>query len=134
MRGDNATVSRRWALINKDNFNGCFERYREKWSILDDDVYNFDETSYHIGITTRGRVIVPKGVPKSETHAFVNNADNRELVTSVECFSTTGYCVPPMLIFKGAYYIRKYFENDIDGDTLFARSESGFTNDILTIA
>ena len=39
-----------------------------------------------------------------------------------------------MLIFKGAFHLRKYFDNDIDGDTLFARSESGFTNDILTMS
>jgi hypothetical protein len=39
-----------------------------------------------------------------------------------------------MLIFKGAYHLRKYFDNNIDGDTLFARSESGFTNDVLTMA
>jgi hypothetical protein len=55
-------------------------------------------------------------------------------VTCVECFSATGYHVPLMLIFKGAYYLRKYFDNNIDGDTLFARLESGFTNDVLTMA
>ena len=60
--------------------------------------------------------------------------DNKELVTCVEYFSTIGYHVLPMLIFKGAYYLRKYFDNDIDGNTLFARSETGYTNDILTLA
>ena len=49
-------------------------------------------------------------------------------------FRAGGYHVPPMLIFKGAYHLREYFENDIDGNTLFARSETGFTNDVLSIA
>jgi hypothetical protein len=39
-----------------------------------------------------------------------------------------------MLIFKGAHHLHKYFANDIHGDTLFGRSESGFTNNKLTLA
>ena len=107
-----------------------FKRCRDKWGIQDEDIYNFDETGCQIGITAGGRVIIPQG----ERFAFVNDPDNRELVTAVECFSATGYHVPPMLIFKGAYHLRKYFDNNINGDTLFARSETGFTNDILTMA
>jgi hypothetical protein len=144
VRGDDATVSRRWAerwmkqekdfvktirskpiswvrryAMNKDDIKGNFtdfKRCKEKWGILDDDVYNFDETGCQIGITAGGRVIIPE----TERHDFVNDPDNRELVTSVECFSSTGYHVPPMLIFKGAYHLRKYSKNDINGNTLFA--------------
>ena len=36
-----------------------------------------------------------------------------------------------MIIFKGAYYLRKQFNNTMDGDTCWARSESGYTNDKL---
>ena len=124
-----------WArqyAMNKDDIKGHFtdfKRCKEKWSILDNDVYNFDETGCQIGITAGGRVIIPK----TERHAFVNDPDNRELVTSVEYFSATGYHIPLMLIFKGVYHLRKYFENDINGNTLFAHSEMGFTNDILTM-
>ena len=98
--------------------------------MLDKDIYNFDETGCQIGVATGSRVVVPQGLDK----IFVNNPENKELVTCVEYFSAIGYHVPPMLIFKGAYYLRKYFENDIDGDTLFARSESGYTDDVLTLA
>jgi hypothetical protein len=38
-----------------------------------------------------------------------------------------------MLIFKGAYHLRKHFDNNIDGDVLFARSDSGFSNDKLAL-
>ena len=107
-----------------------FKRYREKWGIVDDDIYNFDETGCQIGLTTRNRVVVLQGLDK----IFVNNPDNKELVTCIKCFSTTGYYVLQMLIFKGAYYLRKYFDNDIDGNTLFVRLETGYTNDILTLA
>ena len=107
-----------------------FKRYKEKWGILDDNTYNFDETSCQISILARNRVIVPQGLKR----IFVNDLDNKELVTCVECFSATSYYIPLMLIFKGAYYLQKYFDNNIDGDTLFAQLESSFTNDVLTIA
>ena len=156
--GDIATVSRRWAerwmhqqrnwlttlkskplsYLRRNAHNrqdiidyfADFKRCKEKWGVLDEDIYNFDETGCQIGLAAGNRVIVPQGLER----IFVNDPDNRELVTCVECFSATGYHVPPMLIFKGAYHLRKYFENDIDGDTLFARSESGFTNDVLAMA
>ena len=39
-----------------------------------------------------------------------------------------------MIIFEGAYHLRKHFENDTDSDILWARSEFGFTNDRLTLS
>jgi hypothetical protein len=36
-----------------------------------------------------------------------------------------------MIIFKGAYHLRKHFDNDINSDTLFARSLTRFSNDKL---
>jgi hypothetical protein len=63
----------------------------------------------------------------------VDNLDNRELVTTVECISAGGYYLPIMLIFKGAYHLRKYFKNNINDNTLFTRSDTGFINDKLTL-
>jgi hypothetical protein len=107
-----------------------FDRCRRKWGIQDDDIYNFDETGCQIGIGTEGIVIVPVNTEA----VFIDDPDNRELVTSTECISATEYHVPPMVIFKGAYHLRKYVDNDMSGDTFFGRSESGFTNDKLTLA
>jgi hypothetical protein len=36
-----------------------------------------------------------------------------------------------MIIFVGAYYLCKYFDNDIDSDTLFAQSLTRFLNNKL---
>ena len=105
-------------------------RCKNHWSIQDDDCYNFDETGYQIGVTSGGLVIVPVGADK----VYIDNPDNKELVMSTEYIRASGYHVPPMLIFKGAYHLRKHFENNIDGDTLFACSKTGFTNDKLTLA
>jgi hypothetical protein len=83
-----------------------------------------------IGVVSGLLVIVPLDC---ET-VYVDDPANRELVTSTECISASGHHVPPMIIFKGAYHLRKYFKNDIDGRVLWARSDTGFTNDKLTLA
>ena len=78
--------------------------------ILDKDTYNFDESGYLIGVVSSLIVIVPIGYKA----VYVDNPTNRELVTSIEYISIGGYYVPPIIIFKGAYHLRKYFKNDID--------------------
>ena len=85
-KGDITTVSRRWAerwikryskwlktlkskllsfvRMNAHNRQDIieyfvdFKRCREKWGVVDDDIYNFDETGCQIGLTTRNRVVV----------------------------------------------------------------------------
>jgi hypothetical protein len=58
--------------------------------ILGEDVYNFDEMGYLIGIVTDSLIIVPA----STTVAYVDDPANRELVTLIECISAGGYHVP----------------------------------------
>jgi hypothetical protein len=36
-------------------------------------------------------------------------------------------------MFKGAYYFRKYFKNEINGNILFFWSDFGFVNNKLTL-
>jgi hypothetical protein len=39
-----------------------------------------------------------------------------------------------MIIFTGAYYLRRYFKNnDLDSDIIFARLESSYLNDKLGV-
>ena len=38
-----------------------------------------------------------------------------------------------MIIFSGAYHLRRFFKNNLDGNILFARSDSGYSNDKLGI-
>jgi len=72
-------------------------------------------------------------VPIDCKAVYAADPDNKELVTSVETINYGGRKVPVIIIFKGAYHLRKHFQNDIDGDTLFARSPTGFLNDKLEL-
>jgi hypothetical protein len=106
-----------------------FERCKNKWGILDNDISNFDETGFQIGVISGEKVIIPVDCQV----AYQADPDNRELITSVETLNYGGQRVPSMIIFKGAYHLRKHFDNDLDGDTLFARSSTGFSNDRLAL-
>jgi hypothetical protein len=121
------------AAHNKEDIDDHFKDYdwcKKHWGILNDNTYNFNELGCQIGVTSRGIIVVLASVDV----VYVDDPNNKELVTLTECISTSRYHVPTMLIFKGAYHLRKYFDNNINSDTLFARSNSSFTNNKLTIA
>jgi hypothetical protein len=69
-----------------------------------------------IRIVNGSFVVTPADVVAS----YVDNPEERELVTLTKCISRGGYHVPCMLTFKGAWHLHKYFKNQIDGDTLFS--------------
>jgi len=91
-----------------------FKRCREHWGIQDKDIYNFDQVGCMIGIVSGSLVVVLADCKE----VFVDDPYNRELVIITKYISVGGYYLPPMIIYKGAYYLRKYFKNDIDGDIL----------------
>jgi hypothetical protein len=91
-----------------------FKRCKEKWGILHEDLYNFDETGCLIGMVASSLVIA---LADCNT-IYVDDPANRELLASVECISAGRYYVPPMVIFKGAFHLRKSFKNDMDDNIL----------------
>lgn len=108
----------------------AFKKCKDYWGIQDEDIYNFDETGFQIGVTSGEKVFVPKDC----VAAYTADPENRELITSVETINYGGQKVPPMIIFAGAYHLRRYFnENNLDGGILFTRSETGYTNNKLGV-
>jgi hypothetical protein len=56
-------------------------------------------------------------VPLDCDLVYSADPDNKELVTVVAIINYGGRRVPAMIIFKGVYYVRKHFKNNIDGNT-----------------
>ena len=86
---------------------------REKYGILDEDIYNFDETGYMLGIASTCKVItsVDRAKPKQL------QPGNREWVTAIECVNASGWFIPPIVIFKGKVHLSAWYENyDIPRD------------------
>ena len=97
---------------------------KDKWSIYDDNMSNFDESGFPIGVTTSEQVIIPVDC----TVVYQADPANRELVTTIKTLNYNGKKVPSIIIFSSAYQLQKHFNNDIDGDILFARLASGYSN------
>jgi len=104
-----------------------FARCMAHWKAKPEDVSNFDESGFQIGVVKGDKVYVPLDCE------IVYNADpqNRELVTVVATINYGGKRVPAMIIFKGAHHLRGHFQKELEGGILFARSPTGFTNDRL---
>ncbi|KAI1006875.1 hypothetical protein K3495_g1342 [Podosphaera aphanis] len=109
--------ARRCAAHQKQDMKEHFQEYkrcRDKWGILPENIYNFDETGYMIGmLNNRSRVIVPTDCEE----VFIDNPSNRELATATECCSIV-YHVTPMITHSGASHLRKHFSNDTYGNIL----------------
>ena len=120
--------AKRLALHIVEDIEGYFKAFKkckDYWGIQDEDIYNFDETGFQIGVSSGEKALVPKDT----LAVYTADPENKELITSVETINYGGRKVPPMIIFAGAYHLRRYFKIDLDGDITFARSSSGYSNE-----
>jgi hypothetical protein len=98
-----------------------------KYGITQDDSFNIDETGFRIGYLGSQLVITHLATKA----VYLSDLDNREMVSSVECISGSGWAVKSMIIMAGSVLMEKHFDNAIDDDVLFATSESGYSNAYL---
>jgi hypothetical protein len=71
------------------------------YRILDEDMYNFDETSFIIGVALTSKVVTSSNTVGRVT---VVQLGDREWVTGIECVNASGWRLPPFLILKGKLY------------------------------
>src|SRR5438034_7381108 len=125
---------RKWSH-DIDSLQAWFDRYkqaRENYGIVDQDVWNFDETGFHVGVGGKQLVIVTK---RKNPKIFHGDADNREHLTSGEFISGGGFSTEPFVIMKGTYHLEKfYFEGGFIPDTSVGFSDSGYLTNELVIS
>jgi hypothetical protein len=81
----------------------AFDQCKRRWGIQDEDISNFDETGFQIGVTSGEMVVVLADC----SAVYDADSDNKELVTSVKTINYGGKTVPAMIIFQGADHLRK---------------------------
>jgi phage terminase large subunit-like protein len=90
---ENPTIISKW-----------FDRVRAvtaQYNILSEDIFNFDETGYAMGV-----IVTAKVVTGILTHHTVHiQPGNRKWITAVECISAVGWALPSILIFAGKVHI-----------------------------
>jgi hypothetical protein len=75
----------------------CIEDTKAQYGILDEDIWNFDETGCQIGVITTAKVVTRTdraGRPRTV------QPGNREWVTIIETISAQGDTIPPLVIFE----------------------------------
>ncbi|OBS20705.1 hypothetical protein FPOA_07045 [Fusarium poae] len=100
-----------------------------KYGIRSDDMWNFDETGFMMGIIQSGMVVTGserEGRPKSV------QPGNREWITAIQAINAEGQLIPPFLIGTGQYHLANWYrECDLPGDWVIATSRNGWTNNEL---
>jgi hypothetical protein len=83
-----------------EGFRAWFHVYQtaiRKYKVRPSDIYNIDETGFHMGDTVRTWVIVDK----MQGYTGYMPTDHGESLTVIECGSADGTFLPPFIIFKG---------------------------------
>ena len=64
---------------------------------------------------------------------FFNSLANRKSSTVIEAISATGRTIAPYMIMAGKRRMQNWFNNKLDQASIFDMSESGFTNDRISV-
>lgn len=113
---------------DKNVIQEWFSRYQaaiDQYGIQPEDLYNFDETGFQIGVGKDQWIITRD--PRRKIVA--GNRTNREYVTVVEAVSTDGFSTPPLIILNARQLQNRWFEDLID--ERIAVTDSGYINDLL---
>jgi len=99
---------------------------RNKYGILDEDFYNFDETGFMMGIISGSTVVT--GSERRGRRKKVQPG-NREWATAINCISGGGYSVPPFLLVKGQVHLASWYtESGIPHDWVIKPTTNGWTD------
>jgi DDE superfamily endonuclease len=84
-----------------------------------------DEKSFLLGISAKCSIICRKG----RKNLKYTQDDNRELITILECISTEGVVLPPLVVTKGAnHYKRMYIRGQGGPGWVYGHSPKGWTS------
>ncbi|KAI9041725.1 Transposase [Aspergillus affinis] len=103
---------------------------RMQYGILDEDIFNFDETGFAMGVIATTKVVTRSNMP-GKPHLI--QPGNREW-TTIECINSSGWSIPTCVIFKGKLHIEdSYEECSIPGDWKIKVSANGWTTDEISL-
>lgn len=114
---ENPTIIQEWF--------DCVQRMILQYSIDPDDIYNFDETGFAMGLIATAKVVT-----RSDYYGrrSLLQPGNREWATTIEAISASGWALPPCIIFKGKVFIKSCFDGH-PGDWHIEVSPNGWTFD-----
>jgi hypothetical protein len=109
------------------NWFGRFQALRERYGVFNEDIWNFDETGFQIGVGKSQWIVTSS---RAKWHYLVSD-NNHQYVTVVEAVSAAGIAIELMLILLGKLHLERFYR-DLGDDILVGLSDTGYTNDELT--
>ena len=125
-------MAERKVVYRKEDLEKHFNEFNDimiKYGIDPLDVYNMDKTGFWIRVII-GRIVI---IHLSTKAVYLVDPDNRESLTVVETICVDSNTIPLILILKGDVLLKKYFENDLENNTLLTTSLSRYSNKGLII-
>ena len=102
-----------------------YNAMKEKYGILNQDTYNFDETGFMMGVITSQLVITGRE-RRGKRKAL--QPVNREWTTVINSISAAGWSLPPFIIFKGKQHINTWYDDPAGiEDWVIGVSANGWT-------
>ena len=115
---EDPTIIRNWFRLVENTI--------AKYGIRSDDIYNFDETGFMMGMIASGMVVTGaerRGRPKSV------QPGSREWITVIQAINAEGRAIPPFIIGAGQYHLANWYrESNLPGDWATATSQNGWTD------
>ena len=100
---------------SKDVLKKWFDAYEqtvEQYQIMEENIYNFDESGFSIGQIQATRVIINSRVRQK----YQVNPGRQEWVSAIECICADGSSISPLIIFKGENLSKQWIPVDIHSD------------------
>ena len=94
---DSKVISEWFALV---------QNVKAKYGIVDDDIYNFDETGFMMGIIFAGMVVTTSD---GRSKAKLAQPGNREWATVIQGVNALGWAIPPFIILAAQYHLANWY-------------------------
>jgi hypothetical protein len=102
------------------------ENIRAKYSVVDSDFYNFDETGFIMGQICPG-MVVTRADRRGKSKAV--QPGNREWATAIVTINSEGESIPPFLIVQGVNYLANWYsETALPYDWVIKPTNNGWTD------
>ena len=102
-----------------------------KYGIRPDEIYNFDETGFMMGVIASGMVVTGaerRGRPKSV------QPGNREWITVIQAINAEGWAIAPFIIGAGQYHLANWYrESSLPDDWVMVTSPNSWTDNELRL-
>jgi hypothetical protein len=97
-----------------------------KYGIRSDDIYNFDETGFMMGMISTRKV-----AKRAQRHRKPKSVQpgSREWVTVIEGINAAGWAIPPFIIVTSKKHLRNWYEgSNLPADWAIAMTKNGWAN------